>query len=74
MTTHEAPTKEGSRGVHELGLANQLGGKHKSSWAVGLGLYRLRRILQGGGGIGGAAKGAVLPPLPYSLPPLPISG
>ena len=29
MTTHEAPTKEGSRGVHELGLANQLGGKHK---------------------------------------------
>ena len=26
MTTHEAPTKEGSS---ELGLANQLGGKHK---------------------------------------------
>jgi len=43
---------------------------------MGLGLYRLRRVFRAGISliaVGAVEKGAVPPPLPYSLLPLPIT-
>jgi hypothetical protein len=65
---YETPTKDGSWA--RFGESAWWG---EISRVVGLGLYRLRRVLRGGF-FNGSSKGAVPPPLPYSLPPLPTSG